>query len=119
MYHRPATRFVADFIGHGVSAPATIPQADGRMLLEAPLGPVNGAAAAQAAASFAQGGPRDLLLRADDVAQDDEAPVKGEMMRKAFRGSEFLYTLRLASGGAGACAEPSRPPHRRVDRCAG
>jgi iron(III) transport system ATP-binding protein len=27
LYHRPATRFVADFIGHGVFTPATLQQA--------------------------------------------------------------------------------------------
>ncbi|GHC68295.1 iron ABC transporter ATP-binding protein [Pseudorhodoferax aquiterrae] len=112
LYHRPATRFVADFIGHGVFAPATVSTLDGRVVLETPLGPVNGAAAAQAAASLAQGGPQDLLLRADDVVHDDEAPVKAEVIRKAFRGSEFLYTLRLASGETVLAHVPSHHDHR-------
>lgn len=112
LYHRPATRFVADFIGHGVFAPATVSTVDGRVLLETPLGPVNGAAAAQAAASLAQGGPQDLLLRADDVVHDDDAPVKAEVIRKAFRGSEFLYTLRLASGETVLAHVPSHHDHR-------
>jgi iron(III) transport system ATP-binding protein len=30
LYHRPATRFVADFIGHGVFAPATLVQRGNR-----------------------------------------------------------------------------------------
>jgi iron(III) transport system ATP-binding protein len=112
LYHRPATRFVADFIGHGVFAPATVSTVDGHVVLQTPLGPVNGAAAAQAAASLAQGGPQDLLLRADDVVHDDEAPVKAEVMRKAFRGSEFLYTLRLASGETVLAHVPSHHDHR-------
>jgi hypothetical protein len=44
------------------------------------------------------GGQCDVLLRADDIVHDDDAPVKAEILRKAFRGSEFLYTLRLRSG---------------------
>ena len=63
-------------------------------------------------------GECDVLLRADDIVHDDDAPVKAEIERKAFRGSEFLYTLRLASGetGAGPRAQPPRPPDRRMDR---
>ena len=37
-------------------------------------------------------------MRADDIVHDDNAPIKAEIVRKAFRGSEFLYTLRLDSG---------------------
>jgi iron(III) transport system ATP-binding protein len=40
-------------------------------------------------------GQCDVLLRADDIVHDDDAPVKAQIVRKAFRGSEFLYTLRL------------------------
>jgi iron(III) transport system ATP-binding protein len=48
-----------------------------------------------------------VLLRADDIVHDDEAPVKAEILRKAFRGSEFLYTLRLKTARrAGPCAQP-------------
>jgi iron(III) transport system ATP-binding protein len=31
LYHRPATRFVADFIGHGVFAPADV-RGDGQVV---------------------------------------------------------------------------------------
>ena len=39
-----------------------------------------------------------MLLRADDIVHDDASPVKARIERKAFRGSEFLHTLRPASG---------------------
>ena len=42
---------------------------------------------------------------------DDEAPVKAEIIRKAFRGSEFLYTLRLASGETVLAHVPSHHNH--------
>ena len=53
-----------------------------------------------------------LGLRADDIVHDDAAPVKAEIMRKAFRGSEFLYTLRLASGDTLLAHVPSHHDHR-------
>jgi iron(III) transport system ATP-binding protein len=53
-----------------------------------------------------------VLLRADDIVHDDDAPVKAEIMRKAFRGSEFLYTLRLASGHLLMAHVPSHHDHR-------
>jgi iron(III) transport system ATP-binding protein len=51
------------------------------------------------------------LLRADDIVHDDDAPVKAEILRKAFRGSEFLYTLRLASGQTVMAHVPSHHDH--------
>ena len=38
LYHRPATRFVADFIGHGVFAPATLVQRGNNVVAQTPLG---------------------------------------------------------------------------------
>ena len=43
---------------------------------------------------------------------DDAAPVKAEIIRKAFRGSEFLYTLRLASGQTVMAHVPSHHDHK-------
>jgi iron(III) transport system ATP-binding protein len=53
-----------------------------------------------------------VLLRADDIVHDDHAPVKAEILRKAFRGSEFLYTLRLASGQIVLAHVPSHHDHK-------
>jgi len=53
-----------------------------------------------------------VLLRADDIVHDDDAPVKAEIIRKAFRGSEFLYTLRLASGDLLMAHVPSHHDHK-------
>ena len=38
LYHRPATRFVAEFIGHGVFAPATISQVNNQVWVQTPVG---------------------------------------------------------------------------------
>jgi iron(III) transport system ATP-binding protein len=52
-----------------------------------------------------------VLLRADDIVHDDLAPVKAQIVRKAFRGSEFLYTLRLADGLTLLAHVPSHHNH--------
>ncbi|MBU3739145.1 MAG: TOBE domain-containing protein, partial [Rhodoferax sp.] len=58
------------------------------------------------------GGACDVLLRADDIVHDDDAPVRAEILRKAFRGADFLYTLRLASGDTVMALVPSHHDHR-------
>ncbi|MDZ4160625.1 MAG: TOBE domain-containing protein, partial [Burkholderiales bacterium] len=56
-------------------------------------------------------GQCDVLLRADDIVHDDSSPVKAQIVRKAFRGSEFLYTLRLATGETVLTHVPSHHDH--------
>ena len=111
LYHRPATRFVADFIGHGVFAPATIVQRGSQAVVQTPLGELTDVLECPLPAAF-PGGECDVLLRADDIVHDDDAPVKAEIVRKAFRGSEFLYTLRMAGGQEVMAHVPSHHDHK-------
>jgi len=111
LYHRPATRFVADFIGHGVFAPATIREVNNQIVVQTPLGDLTDVAECPLPCAFAAG-ECDVLLRADDIVHDDSAPVKAEIIRKAFRGSEFLYTLRLESGQTVLAHVPSHHDHK-------
>jgi iron(III) transport system ATP-binding protein len=111
LYHRPATRFVAEFIGHGVFAPATLVDVDGQTVVQTALGELSNIAECPLPSAFASG-LCDVLLRADDIVHDDDAPVKAEILRKAFRGSEFLYTLRLAGGQIVQAHVPSHHDHR-------
>ncbi|MFM2262749.1 MAG: hypothetical protein RI959_1425 [Pseudomonadota bacterium] len=110
LYHRPATRFVAEFIGHGVFAPAQIHQEGAETVVHTPLGPLRGVEECPLPSAYV-GGLCDLLLRADDIVHDDDAPVKAQIVRKAFRGSEFLYTLRLVSGETLMTHVPSHHNH--------
>ncbi|CAN7374747.1 ABC transporter ATP-binding protein [Acidovorax sp. LjRoot117] len=110
LYHRPATRFVADFIGHGVFAPATLVQRGDNVIAQTPLGELTDLEECPLPGSYA-GGECDVLLRADDVVHDDAAPVQAQILRKSFRGSEFLYTLRLASGHTVLAHVPSHHNH--------
>ncbi len=110
LYHRPATRFVADFIGHGVFAPARIVATADGPRVQTPLGALADAAECPLPGAY-PAGECDVLLRADDIVHDDAAPVKACIERKAFRGAEFLYTLRLASGERVLAHVPSHHDH--------
>lgn len=111
LYHRPATRFVADFIGHGVFTRATLREVDNQVVVQTPLGDLADIAECPLPGAFAAG-ECDVLLRADDIVHDDDAPVKAQILRKAFRGSEFLYTLRLKTGETVLAHVPSHHDHK-------
>ena len=110
LYHRPATRFVAQFIGHGVFAPAQIVACAHGPCVHTPVGELDDPAECPLPDAFPNG-ECDVLLRADDIVHDDDSPVKAQIERKAFRGSEFLYTLRLASGEQLMAHVPSHHDH--------
>ena len=106
LYHRPANRFIADFVGQGAFLPATAVNA---RELEIELGLLQGAAP--------HGGRSlEVLLRPDDVVHDDAAPTKAEVVHKAFRGAEILYTLRLESGRKVLALVPSHHNHAIGER---
>jgi iron(III) transport system ATP-binding protein len=107
LYHRPANRFVADFIGQGVFLPAKVlnPQQ-----LEIELGVLNRGAAPY------EGKVLEVLLRPDDVVHDDAAPTRAEVLHKAFRGAEILYTLKLGSGRKVLALVPSHHNHALGER---
>src|SRR5688572_27205085 len=105
LYHRPANRFVADFVGQGVFLPAKA-LAAGQLQIE--LGHPQGQIGMEK-----RHGRQDLevLLRPDDVVHDDDAPARAEVVHKAFRGAEILYTLRLSSGRKVLALVPSHHNH--------
>ena len=111
LYHRPATRFVADFIGHGVFAPATLKRVGNNVVVHTALGALTDGSECPLPSAFSSA-QCEVLLRADDIIHDDDAPVKAEIVRKAFRGSEFLYTLRLKTGEMLLAHVPSHHDHR-------
>ena len=107
LYHRPANRFVADFIGQGVFLPARVLNSH---QLEIELGVLNRNAAPQ------EGRELEVLLRPDDVVHDDAAPTRAEVLHKAFRGAEILYTLKLGSGRKVLALVPSHHNHALGER---
>jgi iron(III) transport system ATP-binding protein len=116
LYHRPNNRFVADFIGQGAFLPGRL-RNDHEVELE--LGVL------RSAFPFIDqdGGPHgltgcqvDVLLRPDDLVHDDAASLRAEVLAKSFRGAEFLYTLRLASGQRVLSLVPSHHNHAIGER---
>ncbi|MFC5509548.1 ABC transporter ATP-binding protein [Massilia jejuensis] len=107
LYHRPANRFVADFVGQGAFVPGRV-LAGGAIGIE--LGELRNTGPG-GAAPWRSGDSVTVLLRPDDVVHDDASPVKAEVVAKAFRGAEFLYTLRLASGQEVLSLVPSHHDH--------
>jgi iron(III) transport system ATP-binding protein len=116
LYHRPATRYVADFIGQGVFLPAQVlDRARVRMELGDLAGSVPVACEAGCEAC-GKGCHVDVLLRPDDVVHDDASTTTAEVLRKTFRGGDFIYTLRLASGREVLALVPSHHDHAIGER---
>jgi iron(III) transport system ATP-binding protein len=104
LYHEPADRFVADFIGQGVMLPARVTD---DLRVETELGVLAG----RTPHGLTRGRRAEILVRPDDVLHDDESPMKAEVVARAFRGAEYLYTLRLASGTRILCLVQSHHDH--------
>jgi iron(III) transport system ATP-binding protein len=119
LYHQPATRLVADFVGLGAFLPGLLVQRDGNAHVDLELGclPIR-ARREQAMAGVTANlhGEVTVLLRPDDVVHDDSSPLKAEVVRKAFRGAQFLYTLRLPSGTMLLALVPSHHNHAVGER---
>ena len=104
LYHRPANRFVADFVGQGVLLPGTVLNA---RQIEIDLGILEG----EFPPNCTKGCAVDVLLRPDDIVHDDASPLLAQVANKAFRGAEILYTLRLPGGGTVLSLVPSHHNH--------
>lgn len=118
LYHQPGTRSVADFVGLGVFMNGRLQASGDQLSIEFELGslPIHDPADAhQARACADPRGHLQVLLRPDDVEHDDESPVQARVLRRAFRGAQFLYTLELASGQRLLALVPSHHDHRIGD----
>ncbi len=116
LYHQPSTRFIADFVGQGAFLP-------GRVLASQEVSIELGVLQGEIPPICEVGCERcnkgchvDVLLRPDDVIHDDASPMQAEVVQKAFRGAEFLYTLRLASGNKVLALVPSHHNHAIGER---
>jgi iron(III) transport system ATP-binding protein len=89
LYHNPADRFVAGFIGQGVWLPV---RRDSAGVLQSEFGPLETRVGPSEALT-----EMELLLRPDDVVMGVPG-LEVEVVEKSFRGAEILYRLRLPSG---------------------
>jgi iron(III) transport system ATP-binding protein len=88
LYHSPANRFIADFIGQGVFIKGTLSSHD---TVETDLGTIKG----DRAYEWSEGTEVELLLRPDDIVANENGNLEGTVIQKAFKGAEILYTLKL------------------------
>ncbi|MES9956644.1 MAG: ABC transporter ATP-binding protein [Sedimenticola sp.] len=101
LYHEPADRFVADFIGEGRFLRGNLAEPS---RVTTPLGNISG----NRAYSWPKGSPVEILLRPDDVHLDEHHPLKCRISERAFRGAETLYTVELPGGTELLSLMPSR-----------
>ncbi len=104
LYHEPNCRFVANFIGHGVFLPGTLLAPD---TVETEIGVYQG----NRAYDWGRGARIEVLLRSDDIVPDPDSPLKAEVVQRAFKGAEILYTLRLPGGARVLSLFPSHADH--------
>ena len=102
LYHEPANRFVADFIGRGVIVPGRVEP--GGIRIE--LGLLTGGSD-----MLKPGSTVDVLLRPDDIVHDDESDLTARVCHKEFRGADILYTLCLDCGEHLYALVPSHHNH--------
>ncbi len=111
LYHRPAERFVADFIGQGVFIPGTVLEDHridigiGRLTGDLPPECGRGCEHCENTCDV------EVLLRPDDIVHDDASPLRATVLHKAFRGADILYTLALPDGRQALSLVPSHHDH--------
>ncbi|MBT8096917.1 MAG: ABC transporter ATP-binding protein [Woeseia sp.] len=104
LYHRPADRFVADFVGRGVWLEGQV-QDDNSVTTK--VGTISG----RMKDKLPAGTRVDVLFRPDDVVHDDDSPMQATVLAKQFKGSEFLYELCTESGVKLLSSVPSHHDH--------
>lgn len=103
IYHKPAHRFVAEFIGRSVYIQGIVRSSHA---IDTELGQVTG----EMNASFAVGTEVDLLVRQDDIIHDDESKYVATVIDKEFTGADYVYTLRVENS-VFLCSAPSHHNH--------
>ena len=97
LYHRPATRFVAAFVGAADFLPGLVGQ-EGIVTELGTFANVD---------QLVTGQPVDVMIRPDDISFVPEANGAGVITRRYFRGSETVYCIRLPSGHRVHSSQPS------------
>ncbi len=104
LYHEPASRYIATFVGDGVFLPATV---RGENCIDFELGQLCRIKPVQ----VADGANVDVLIRPDDIQHDDASPIRAKVLSRVFRGAAFLYTMALPSGRQILSLVPSHHDH--------
>ena len=101
LYHRPATQYVANFIGQSVIIPGKIIDNNS---IHTELGIIHGKVPCGCQSHCHV----DVLIRPDDVIIDDNNSTHQlEIIDKVFHGADFLYTLKVTEALNVLCIAPS------------
>ena len=109
LYHRPATKFVAQFIGEGELIQAT---AIDKTKLRSALGIHD----VHPNHNIEPGHRVDILVRPDDILHDHASEFFGEILQISFRGSHYQYLMQLENGQNVYCLAASYHKHKTGDR---
>ena len=102
IYHRPISHAVASFVGLGNFIKGRV--IEGNRVVSV-LGTFT------AGSHFNIGELVDILVRPDDIIHDDDSRMQATVIKKQFRGSDFLYQLGLSNGESVHCFAPSHHNH--------
>jgi len=96
LYHRPASEFVATFVGRVNLVPARVVTVDGEAASLAALGTTIHARLTRVGAGIAAGDAVKLVLRPEAVAivKDDGVGLKAQVVTGTFLGEKIEYMLR-------------------------
>jgi iron(III) transport system ATP-binding protein len=97
IYHLPATRFVADFVGYADFLPGVV--CNGQVTTELGDFPNH--------KQFPAGTPVVVMIRPDDIRISPDRQGEARILSRQFRGSENLYAIQLHSGQIVHCSEES------------
>jgi iron(III) transport system ATP-binding protein len=96
---------VAGFVGHGVLLQGTLLDAQ---TARTPQGEIR----SERRYDWPAGSRIEVLMRPDDIEPDADSPLRGRIVREAFKGAEILYTLRLQDGTEVLSLFPSHNRHQ-------
>jgi len=105
LYHRPASLFVAKFIGEGVLLPG---KAVDERLVETGLGTLRG----PFNYPCRNGCPARFLIRPEDIVHDHDSRYKAKVLNNNFRDPNILYTLLPPSKKTIFSLVPSHHDHQ-------
>ncbi len=96
IFHRPATRFVAEFIGMVDFVPACLEEG----MIKTPIGNTEWAGGALG------NGALEVMVRPDCLECIPSEDGNGAIMEREFRGASYLYRIALDSGATVRCLLP-------------
>jgi len=104
VYHEPADPFIADFIGQGMLIQGSICECKS---VHTEIGLLK----TNLSFDVETGQKVSVLVRPDDIVHDDDSEWQLDVVSRAFRGSHYLFTLKLGNGELLQCMSQSHHDH--------